>query len=255
MPNLNLDLDYFDHPKIKRLVALLGPGAELHPIKLWCYVGRFHTKDGSFPGYSDAEIEGLAGWGGEKGAMISAMMTVKLLEKDSKGLIKIHDWKNTNGHLIAFKKRASKAATIRWGRATSITKPEPKQSPYQPSLPTIPYQPAVPTSVGQVAAAGQTEAKQGQEPRTLPVNGDGTDFDAFLIQQWGREGRPGYAIVQAFQLLAKTHGWDRVRYAVSEAAKHNIKNIAYVKGILEPREKLDKLHEEVARLVEAKRIK
>jgi hypothetical protein len=189
-----------------------------------------------------AEIEGLAGWHGSSGVLLEAMLRVGLLEKDSKDIIRVHDWKTTNGHLIAFKVRASKAAIIRWSNARSNAKAILKQSPYQPTIPTIPTIPTVPNQVAETTAAAAS----------LPVNGDGRDFDAFLLQQWGREGRVGFALMEGFRLMAKTHGWDRVRYAVSEAAKHGARNSAYVKAVLEPKDNKKKFDEEFDRLVKAK---
>lgn len=139
MPNLNLDLDYFTHPKIRRLVGLLGPGSDVLPIRLWCYAGKYHTDDGAFRGYTVAEIESVAGWNGASGAMINAFLQVRLMDK-KKGVYSIHDWAATNGHLINFKQRATLAANMRWGisNATSNAKRPRKQSPNQPYQPTIP---------------------------------------------------------------------------------------------------------------------
>jgi hypothetical protein len=147
MSNLNLDLNYFEHPKITRLVGLLGPGAELFPIRLWCYCGLYHTENGRFSCYSVPEIESVAKWIGESGAMVSAMVHVGLLDKRGEEY-EIHDWKETNGHLIAFKIRGKKAAAKRWGRsnATSIAKRSAKQYPNQPNQPIQPNQ-TIPTEL------------------------------------------------------------------------------------------------------------
>ncbi len=143
MSNLNLDLNYFEHPKIRRLVGLLGHDAEIFPIRLWCYCGLYHTDDGVFSGYSVQEIEGVAKWNGEPGTMVKAMVQVGLLDKTGKNY-GIHDWQETNGHLIAFKIRAKTAAEKRWGtsNATSNAKCTPKQSPNQPTIPTKPTIPS-----------------------------------------------------------------------------------------------------------------
>lgn len=59
MASLNLDMDYFGHPKTKRLVGLLGRGAEVLPLRLWCHVGKYHAQDGRLAGYSPQEIEAI----------------------------------------------------------------------------------------------------------------------------------------------------------------------------------------------------
>ena len=113
MAFLNLDLDYFDHPKTKRLIGLLGRGAAEFPIRLWCYCGKYHAKDGVLKGYSVGEIESIAGWTGEHGEMVLAFEKVGFMRKET-DLWKINDWLEINGHLVVFKERAKKAAKQRW---------------------------------------------------------------------------------------------------------------------------------------------
>ena len=113
MPYLNLDLDYHDHPKTKRLVGLLGRGAEALPIKLWCYCGKYHADDGKLTGYSAQEIESICAWWGQKGEMIEAFVKVNFLHPTEDGF-QVHEWKEHQGHLGVFKERASAAAKARW---------------------------------------------------------------------------------------------------------------------------------------------
>lgn len=117
MPYLNLDLDFFDHPKTKRLIVILGPTAPQLILKLWCHVGKYHAKNGRLDGYSENEIEGLAGWSGEPGKMVEAMKNpgINFLEKSS-NVYKIHDWEEHAGHLYIFKKRARLNAKKRWDK-------------------------------------------------------------------------------------------------------------------------------------------
>lgn len=140
MPYLNLDLDYLTHPKTIRLVGLLGEGSEILPIRLWCYVGKYHPETGRLVGYSAKEVESVAGWKGEAESFIKAMMKVGFLVEIDNGY-ELHEWKTHEGHLVMFKKRAKRAAFKRWGfsNATSNAKRKPKQCP----LPnhTLPNQP------------------------------------------------------------------------------------------------------------------
>ncbi len=163
---INLDPDFFGHPKTKRLVGLLGRGAEMLPIKLWCYCGKYHAKDGRFTGYSTHEIESLVDWWGKPGDMIDAMVKVEFLVRREDGDYEIHDWLDHEGHIIALKDKAQKAARARWekdkssgksqnkvdvcssnapgnapgdsGNASSNAKGMLKQSSYLPTIPTIP---------------------------------------------------------------------------------------------------------------------
>jgi hypothetical protein len=141
MPNLNLDVDYFDHPKTKRLVGLLGRGADVLPIRLWSYCGKFHCEDGKLSGYSAQEIESIAGWWGKTGMLMPAMVKAGFAVEQENGW-EIHEWKQHQGHLEAFRIRGKHAAETRWSKlkdqcskdATSIAKKEVKQC----SLPTKP---------------------------------------------------------------------------------------------------------------------
>lgn len=145
MPYLNLDLDYFTHPKTTRLKGLLGKGAAELPIRLWAYCGKYHSETGTLDGYSPAEIESIVNWQGETGKMVDAMVQVNFLEKNANGYT-IHDWKEHAGHLAAFKKRAKSAAYKRWksyatsnassNRKHKITNAPNLSSPYL----TLPYQ-------------------------------------------------------------------------------------------------------------------
>lgn len=61
------------------------------------------------------------------------------------------------------------------------------------------------------------------------------DFEQFLLQQWGRDGKMGYAVMTKLLDLGKKHGMDKLREAVAIAAEYNKKSFAYVRGILEPK--------------------
>lgn len=115
MASLNLDLDYFNHPKTVRLVGLLGRGAEVLPVRLWCYCGKFHCDDGRLTNYSPQEIESLAGWWGKEGVMLEAMLRVGFMLKEESGYA-MHDWKEHQGHIKVFKVRAVNAAKKRWAK-------------------------------------------------------------------------------------------------------------------------------------------
>ncbi len=83
MPYLNLDLDFFQHPKTKRLIGILGPGAELIPIKLWAYCGKYHAQDGMLSGYSYREVASLCEWVGDATILIQALIKVGFLDATS----------------------------------------------------------------------------------------------------------------------------------------------------------------------------
>ncbi len=120
MPSLNLDFRFFDHPKVKRLVGLLGKGAETLPLRLWCHCGEYHSDDGRLTGYSTQEIETISGWWGTSGAAIEALVRVGFLDVVDGGY-QIHHWLEREGHLIAYRKRAKAAAKKRWAKNTDAS--------------------------------------------------------------------------------------------------------------------------------------
>jgi hypothetical protein len=128
MANLNLDIDYFDHPKTKRLIRLLGKGSEVLPLKLWVYTARYHKRSGELTGISAQEIEDECKWWGEAGKMVEVMLAtgkdVKPELRDEFCFLKLVDgtyvvpnWVRRQGHLQAFEERARNGARKRWDRA------------------------------------------------------------------------------------------------------------------------------------------
>lgn len=120
MPSLNLDLDFFDHPKTRRLVGLLGRGSEVLLLRLWCYCGRYHFRDGRLAGYSPQEIESICAWWGQAGRAIEAFVRVGFLEAMPDGYL-VHDWDQWQGHFAVYHDRAKKAASARWNKPANAS--------------------------------------------------------------------------------------------------------------------------------------
>lgn len=123
MPDtINLDIDYFDHPKVRRLIGILGPGSETHHIRLMCYLGRHRPGSGGFDDWSAEEIESAADWRGEKSKMVEAMVRCGLLHEKNGGYY-IHDWKARQPHLVKYektKRERQKAAESRWKKERRV---------------------------------------------------------------------------------------------------------------------------------------
>lgn len=117
MPDLNLDVNYREHPKTRRLIGMLGKVAEFAPVKLWLYAGKIHPDSGKLKGYSALEIESLVDWEGTPGAFIEAMEKLNWLKKDAAGNYSLLGWKEHQGHLVAYKVRGKIAAKARWNKA------------------------------------------------------------------------------------------------------------------------------------------
>lgn len=110
MPSLNLDLDFVDHPKIKRLIARTGYEGVYCLLRLWSYVARFHREDGSLASYTDDEIEQFAGWQGVRGGFLQGLLELSLMDSNKD----IHDWKEHAGHLVLYHERARVMNKKRW---------------------------------------------------------------------------------------------------------------------------------------------
>lgn len=122
MPYLNLDLSYFEHPKTRRLIGILGPGADVYPIRLWAYCARVHPSDGRMRGYTNSEISAIISAVGDSDKIVGALVSVGFISQYEDGY-SCHDWLAHEGHLIAFSRRGKVAAKARWKRyATSIAK-------------------------------------------------------------------------------------------------------------------------------------
>lgn len=143
MPSVNMHLNYFDHPKTRRLIGLLGRGAAELPLRLWAYCGKYHSDDGVLAGYSAQEIEDVVRWWGKPGDCVAGLAdkNVRFLEPlpggagfRANGLE--GSWREEQGHFVIYRERAKKAAEERWREkrlddASSI--PKAKLKKYQGS--------------------------------------------------------------------------------------------------------------------------
>jgi hypothetical protein len=141
MADLNLDLGYFQHLKTKRIVKALGRGADVLPLRLWCYTGQHYALDGRLAGHAAEDIEAAVDWWGKSGEMVKAMVEIRHLDVDADGTYMVHGWLERSGHLAAFQERARKAAKARWGNkdaCSMLEHPQASTSNAPTNLPTNP---------------------------------------------------------------------------------------------------------------------
>lgn len=179
MASLNLDLNYFDHPKTLRLMARLGAKADVLPIRLWAYVGKHQPESGRLD-MTEAELERACRWWGKRGAMVTAMVDVGFLDQRTQTSFSVHDWLDHSGHLGTFKIRAQTAARKRWGmpeaqpsNASSNAKDDDKQCLKQcPDVSVLDV--SLSSSTGLGGAAPKTPQASSPSPLSLwlkEVNG------------------------------------------------------------------------------------
>jgi hypothetical protein len=82
-----VDVDYFEHPKTLMLVGLIGPQADVFPLRLWRWCALY-ARDGVVKG-GRAQLESVVKWSGESGQLHKALVKCGFLEKDGKT---VHDW-------------------------------------------------------------------------------------------------------------------------------------------------------------------
>jgi hypothetical protein len=260
MEDINVDVDYFTHPKTLRLIGLLGRGAEVYPIKLWCWAAKYHSESGLLAGYSDEEVESVIGWTGERGLLVASLKHVGFIEKNELGVY-VHDFSSRNGHIAAFKARARRAADARWSKLRGSDAPSNATSTPQAMLEQCPtYRPTVlpetataearqETKIPAAAAVVDEKAEKPPEKHdpmavvtSLAQSLTAWDFSwlhGMLLHEWGKAGHASAQEIEDLVALGKANGVERLKYAIHQAALHNKKSVAYVKGILEPKAKLD----------------
>jgi len=125
MPSLNLDVNYFDHPKVRKLVDDLGHEAAAMPIRLWCHAAKFFPDDGVLRGMSDLCVADVMGMCARcrhdvKLMWVSHLISHGFLDRLDNGELCVHDWKDHTNHIRAYRKRAKAAAAARWSDASSM---------------------------------------------------------------------------------------------------------------------------------------
>ena len=141
MAYLNLDLDLEQHPKMQRLIRMVGPDAALYVIRLWVHAAKFFPETGRLDGYSDDDLHRVMNWTQKEMNLAEKLRFCNFIRSGKKGPY-IHDWSDHAGHLRAFKQRAKSAAKKRWSKyATSNAISNATSN--APTYPTIPTKPTL----------------------------------------------------------------------------------------------------------------
>ena len=92
---VQLDADYWDHPKTLVLVEMLGPTADVYPPRLWSWCAKYR-KNGVMA--SIAQIAHACRWAGDPKQLADGLYAAGFLESD---LLTLHDWMDRSGGDIA----------------------------------------------------------------------------------------------------------------------------------------------------------
>lgn len=99
---IRLQSAVFTHPKTRRVAKRthLSPAAAAgHLACLWCWAQEF-APDGDLSRFDIEELEVGAGWEGEDGVLLAALIASGYIDETSCGLV-IHDWQEHGGTLVA----------------------------------------------------------------------------------------------------------------------------------------------------------
>ena len=151
MTYLNLDTRYFDHPKTRRLIGILGRNSDVYPLKLWAYAAEYHEETGDLSSYTDSDLEEICGWRGVKGKLIEVLVEVGFIDRVG-DKTQLHNWQEHEGHIAALKERNRANAKSRWAKYRKAQKEVRDAVPPQcPKVPKecqndAPNQPTKPSS-------------------------------------------------------------------------------------------------------------
>lgn len=99
---VQLDEDYYGHPKTLQLVNLLGQEADTYPPRLWTWAMKY-AKDGVLK--NEAMLETACRWKGHSGKLAAALMESGFVdicntEGEGRPMLEIHNWMRRTGHDI-----------------------------------------------------------------------------------------------------------------------------------------------------------
>lgn len=114
--DIRLATSFKGHRKRKRLRRLIGDRSDSYLIDLWLTVAM-DCPDGVLTGWDTDDIADACGWDGDPEDLVTALVQSKWLERNSEGILSVHDWCEHQGWACKAKERsetASKNILLRW---------------------------------------------------------------------------------------------------------------------------------------------
>lgn len=106
--DIRLSLDFFDHPKSKKLKKRLGLEGVMALLKLWAWTAG-NRPGGMLAGLDAEAVELAADWDGEEGAFVSTLLDLRLLD-DVDGTFSIHDWEDHQAYASKSEERSRRGS-------------------------------------------------------------------------------------------------------------------------------------------------
>lgn len=185
--HLQIEDTYLGHPKTEMLRELVGPEADIYPIRLWDFALKYAIK-GTLK--SADMVEKRVGWKGPPGKLHKALITAGFLEDDG---VTIHDWEEYTGRWInAYESRKKEAKDAR--AAYKAQKQAIWKEKFKEMAPA--YEPIVmPEKAEEGPPEGPEEAQEPEEAPPAPPkydiasSADATLHRLFLIAKKKIQGR------------------------------------------------------------------
>jgi len=228
------------HPKTLNLASMMNWDVDttlgkLHRFWWWCVD---YAPDGDLRRFNDATLAKSVGVAiDDAGKFVDAMVTCG--GQDFSGFIdrepcfRVHDWWDYFGIFlqIKFKKNPGKWQRVRalykggnlgegngegGGERNGDLHPIPTNLTNQPNQPNQP--------------------ERTEPPTPLDLLNDRMDLETFVRIWWGaKEGNLSYPILVQMVQLGNQYGKDKLGEAIIQAARQNVRRLAYVQGILRPK--------------------
>ena len=106
--DIRLSLDFFDHPKSKKLKKRLGLEGVMALLKLWAWTAG-NRPGGMLTGLDAEAVELAADWDGEDGTFVSTLLDLRLLD-DADGTFAIHDWEDHQAYVSKSEERSRRGS-------------------------------------------------------------------------------------------------------------------------------------------------
>lgn len=110
---VQLDADYWDHPKTLHLVGLMGQRGETIPLKMWSWATRFKVS-GKFDSVEQLAL--ACRYKGNPEVVQKALKDAGFIDADG---LTIHDWHLRTGHGIAMYEREKERQRLKAERYRS----------------------------------------------------------------------------------------------------------------------------------------
>lgn len=111
---IRIDVDYPGHPKTRLLMSLIGPEADVYPIRLWIEAAKY-APEGVIKGV--ATLEQWCSWRGKPNQLFDALCRAGFIEHQKRNSrILIHNWRDRSGHYVILYMEKKRKQRVKYAR-------------------------------------------------------------------------------------------------------------------------------------------